>query len=100
MQIIPLQPLPSQIIQVYLGPQVCQLNVYQKSTGMFMDVLVDNVLIIGGVLCLNLNKIVRSAYLGFIGDLAFMDLQGKTDPTYLGLGSRYVLAYLEPGDTV
>ena len=55
----------------------------------------DHVLIIGGVICENLNRIVRSLYLGFAGDLAFIDNQGSTDPVYTGLGTRYSLAYIE-----
>ena len=55
-------------------------------------------LILGGVMCLNATVIVRNTYLGFVGDLAFYDMQGATDPLYTGLGSRYVLAYLVPGD--
>lgn len=96
MQIIPLQAVPSQKISVTLANQVCQLNVYQKSTGLFMDVYVNNVLIIGGVICQNLNKIVRSIYLGFIGDFTFIDNEGLSDPEYTNLGDRYSLAYLSP----
>ncbi len=58
-----------------------------------MDVLVNDVLIIGGVICQNLNRIVRSLYLGFIGDFAFVDTQGDLDPYYAGLGTRYYLMY-------
>jgi hypothetical protein len=95
---VPLQATPSQTLTTTLGGQGCQLNVYQKSTGLFMDVIVNNVLIIGGVVCENLNRIVRSAYLGFIGDFVFLDTQGTSDPTYTGLGSRYVLIYLTAAD--
>lgn len=98
MQIIPLQAVPNQAVSVTLGTQVSQVNVYQKSTGLFIDLYVDNNLVIGGVICQNLNRIVRSLYLGFQGDLAFIDNQGDTVPYYTGLGTRYSLAYLEPAD--
>lgn len=100
MLVIPLQAVPNQTVTVNLDGQVCQLNVYQKSTGLFIDLLVDNVLIIGGVICENMNRIVRSIYLGFSGDLAFSDSQGSSDPDYTGLGpgGRYSLLYLEPAD--
>lgn len=98
MQIIPLQAVPSQILQVTLAGQNAQINVYQKAFGLFCDLYVNNALIIGGVLCENLNRIVRSAYLGFIGDLAFFDTQGESDPVYSGMGARYQLAYLEVSD--
>ncbi len=51
-----------------------------------MDVLVNDVAIISGVICQNLNPIVQNGYLGFLGDLAFMDMQGSSDPEYTGWG--------------
>ena len=98
MQIIPVDAIPNQTINVQLAGQNCTLNIYQKSTGLYMDVLVNGILIIGGVICQNLNRIVRSLYLGFIGDFCFIDTQGKTDPVFSGLGVQYVLAYLEVTD--
>ena len=94
MQIVPLQAVPSQNISVVLADQPCELRVYQKTTGLFMDVLVNDDLIVAGVLCENKNRIVRSLYLGFSGDFFFFDSQGNDDPVYVGLGSRFNLAYL------
>ena len=51
---------------------------------------------IGGVICQHTNLIVRNAYFGFIGDLAFLDQQGADDPVWTGLGTRWVLGYIEP----
>ncbi|MNT60795.1 hypothetical protein D3C72_1984020 [compost metagenome] len=48
------------------------------------------------VLCHDRVRLVRSAYLGFFGDLTFVDIQGHADPQHEDLGSRFVLAYLEP----
>ena len=98
MQIIPVQAVPNQTLMAVLANQNTQLNIYQKNTGLFMDVLVSNNRIVAGVLCENLNRIVRSLYLGFIGDLAWIDNQGSSDPYYTGLGTRYSLAYLELSD--
>lgn len=95
MLIVPTAAVASQNLQIVLGKQNCQLSIYQKLTGLYMDVYVDQVLIIGGVICQNLNRIVRSLYLGFVGDFVFMDNQGSSDPYYTGLGTRYSLAYLE-----
>lgn len=95
MLIVPLQPLPDQVVTVNLANQVCRINVYQLATGMFCDLYVANVLIIAGVVCQNINRIVRDAYLGFIGDLIFIDTAGISNPVYTGLGSRYQLAYLD-----
>ena len=101
MQTVPLQAIPNQTLNVQLGGQACILNVYQLAFGLFMDLYVGNSLIVTGVICENLNRIVRSSYLGFVGDLAFFDTQGGSDPQdpiYTGLGSRFVLVYLEESD--
>ncbi len=97
--IIPLQAVPSQSFNVGLSNQACQVNIYQKSTGLFFDLLVANAPIVTGVICRNLTKLVRYLYLGFIGEFAFIDTQGATDPYYTGLGSRYLLAYVPPATT-
>lgn len=98
MQTIPLSALPQQIVSVQLNNQVCQIKVYQLATGMFLDLYVDNTLVIGGVICQANNPIVRQAYLGFNGDLVFVDTAGNSDPDYSGLGSRWLLAYLDAGE--
>jgi hypothetical protein len=95
---IPLQAVPSQTVSVALNNQACQINVYTLTTGLYVDLLVNDAQIIGGVVAQNLNVIVRDAYLGFVGDLAFADTQGDDDPVYTGLGSRFILVYLFPSD--
>jgi hypothetical protein len=101
--IVPVRAIPNQILTVQLSNQPTQLAIYQKSTGLFMDVYVNDSLIIGGVLCLNGKAIVRTAYLGFIGDFAFFDTQpssfsGPADPVYTGLGARWPLYYFLPSE--
>lgn len=91
--IIPIADKPSQTLTIALSGQQTTLNLYQKSTGFYCDVYVNSALIISGVICQNLNKIVRDAYLGFIGDLYFYDTQGLSDPSSPGLGTRYLLIY-------
>lgn len=98
MQVVPLQAVPSQIVSCQLATQSTLIAVYQKSTGMFMNVYVDGVLIIGGVICENLNRIVRSLYLGFTGDFTFVDTQGAEDPSYTGIGTRFFLVYIEASE--
>lgn len=98
MLLIPLRPVPSQTVMVTLADQLTQINVYQKAYGLFMDVLVGNVLILGGAILQDRNLVVRSAYLGFTGDFVSIDTQGTADPTYEGLGTRYRLAYIEANE--
>jgi hypothetical protein len=97
-QVIPLAAIPSQTLAILLNNQNCQINVYQETTGLFIDLYVNDTLIIGGVIGENANRIVRSIYLGFSGDLSFYDSQGTDDPVYTGLGTRFFLLYLFPAD--
>ena len=92
-QVIPIQAVPNQTLQVPLGSQSTILNIYQFQYGLFCDVIVNSSQIRGGIICQNLNRIVREAYLGFSGDLVFSDTQGSSDPVYSGLGSRWILLY-------
>ena len=98
MQVVPLQPVPNQTLQCQLGGQPCTIEVAQNAYGLFTTLFVGKTLIIAGVLSEDLNRIVRSLYLGFSGDLAFVDTQGTDDPVFTGLGSRWQLLYLAPSD--
>ena len=98
MQVIPLQPVPNQTLQCQLGGQACTIEIAQNAYGLFTTLFAGTSLIIAGVLSQNLSLIVRSLYLGFSGDLAFVDMQGTDDPVYTGLGSRWLLLYLSPSD--
>lgn len=98
MNIVQLIDAPSQDLNVNLGGQYCTISLRTRVSGMFCDLYVNNVLIIGGVICQNLNPIVRDVYLGFSGDLLFLDTQGTNDPSSPGLGSRYQLIYVSPTD--
>jgi hypothetical protein len=99
---IPLQAVPSQKIKTVLANQIVQLDVYQLRYGMFMNVWIGTTMEVGGVICENRNRIIRNAYLneaiGFEGDFIFDDQEGRADPVYTGLGSRYRLLYLSQAD--
>lgn len=96
MIVVPLQNLPSQTVRVTLATQVCDIHVYQRSTGLYLDLTVADATVINGVIAHDRNRIVRSAWLGFIGDLAFVDTQGTSDPEYRNLFERYLLIYFTP----
>jgi hypothetical protein len=98
MLIIPLTAVPAQTVEVILVQQSCRITVRQKSTGMYLDLYKSGALLIGGVICQDRNRIVRDAYFGFIGDLCFLDNEGREDPVFTGLGVRFSLAYLEVAD--
>jgi hypothetical protein len=98
MKIIPLQAVPSQSLSVVLDGQNCQINVYQKSTGMFLDLAVNNLPIISAAICRDRVRLVRTTYQGFVGDLSFIDTMGTADPAYAGLGAQFQLLYLQAAD--
>jgi hypothetical protein len=99
---VPLASLPSQVLSIALGGQSCRLKVYARSTGMFIDVYVDDALILGGAPLRNGTLVFRDAYLGFVGDLMVLDTTGTSDPFYSAsapsIGDRFVLIYLEAAD--
>jgi hypothetical protein len=97
-QIVPLSAVPSQTVTVILNSQECIIHVYQRSNGLYLDLTVAGTLTIAGVICQNDNLLVINSYLGFIGDLVFIDTLGASDPVYSGLGTQYLLAYLLPSE--
>ncbi len=106
MQIIPIQDVYSQTFTIQLGGQNTQINLYQKNCDqLYCDVFVNNVAVITGVICRNMVRIVRNTYLGFVGDLMFIDQQGTftppstgIDPSSPGLGTRFLFCYLTTTD--
>lgn len=99
MQIIPVQSIPNQGIQVSLANQSVSLSIYQTNYGLFMDVASNNSPVVYGVLCHDVDRIIRDAYLGFTGDFVWYDTSGDgNDPIYTGLGTQFQLVYLEASD--
>lgn len=95
---IPLLPTPAQTMNVVLGDQSCTVSLVHKAQGLFLDLYVEDRLVLASALCRDRVRLVRAAYLGFAGDLAMMDTQGKEDPQYTGLGARWQLVYFSAGE--
>ena len=98
MQQIVLQSVPSQQTQVVLDGQSCSISVYVKNQCMFLDLAVNGTQIAYAVQCKNLVSLVPTSYLGFSVRMIFFDTQGTNDPVYTGLGTRWVLLYLDSAD--
>jgi len=81
MQAVPILDAPSQIVKASLGGQAVRLALRTLGAALYCDVYVADALIIG-----------------FPGDLMFVDNLGNSDPASPGLGSRFSLVYLTPGD--
>jgi hypothetical protein len=97
MRVVPIDDVPAQTLVIDLAGQLSQVNVYQKPSGLYLDLYdagqTPPAPIVVGVLCEDRNPLVRFSYLGFQGDLAFCDTQGAADPDHTGLGSRFILGY-------
>lgn len=103
MLLIPLQPVASQAFQITLAGQSCDIAVYTKTDPdggqkIYLDLQRNDTTLLTCELCQNRTLLVRYAYLGFAGDLAFVDMQGNDDPRWESLGTRWQLVYLEPAD--
>lgn len=99
MQQVPLAAVPSQSFGITLNNQNCTISVYQKTTGLYFDLSLDNEPITSTVRCLNEARLCEDRqYLDFVGDFLFYDTQGDSDPDYTGLGGRFVLIFLEAAD--
>jgi hypothetical protein len=115
MQVIPLSANPSQTLQVGLNGQQVFLSLYQKTpivdeygvaAGLFLDMTLNGTPVLTGVRCLDRTRLLLDRkYLGFVGDLIFIDVTGTGAPTftgappyYKGLGTQFVLVYLEASD--
>lgn len=113
MQEIPLNPSQSQTAQIVLGGQQCAIAVYTKVGYeltdvveletviqiIYFDLTVNGVDITSTQNCVNLARLLLNRqYLGVVGDFVFIDTQGNEDPQWEGLGTRWVLVYLDAND--
>jgi len=94
MQEISLKPGKSQLVNITLSGQSCAIKLHQRTTGFYMDLYIGDKAIMQGVICLNSTRMVRYDYLGFSGDLVFIDTKGCMDPSYDEIGTRFKLYYL------
>ena len=114
---IPLSAVPSQTLSIVLDGQSCQIAVYQKqpivdeygvAAGLFFDLIVGGVPIVNTVRCLDRTELlIDRQYLGVVGEFMFLDTAATeggpptfngAPPYYTGLGSQFVLLYLEASD--
>ncbi|AOR76343.1 hypothetical protein [Novosphingobium resinovorum] len=90
---VPLIASPSQELSIRLGQQSCRLRVYQKRTGLYLDLLVNDLVVAQGILCCDRVWLIRDPASGFVGDFTFIDTQGASAPDYTGLAGRYQLVW-------
>ncbi|HDL7179812.1 TPA: phage baseplate plug family protein [Yersinia enterocolitica] len=100
MNVITLENKKSQSIFITLEGQSCLIRIIQRDSSIYMDLTVNGDPILQGVPCLYANKIVRYKYLGFRGDLFFLDNEGQSDPQWNGLADRFTLYFITEAELV
>lgn len=101
MQIVPLAAVPSQTVNVTfripgsLQRQNAKITI--RTIGALMFFSLEGVLT-NRVIRDRQRLLVASGYRGFVGGFAMVDMQGRSDPNYRGLGSRYQLVYYNAGE--
>lgn len=93
MATIPLNPSSSQEIACTLSGLSCRLWIRQLSTGLYLDLLLDEKPLIMGAICFTGVDLIRNPASPLPGRLYFTDTQGNADPYYDGLGDRFLLQY-------
>src|SRR5579859_5767499 len=95
MLVIPIQPVPSQQVLCVLDGQNCQFSVYLRNSKIYVDLNSNGENIC--LACLAHNAVALdscNSWSGFLGNLYFIDTQGKDDPEYSGFNTRWYLVYL------
>lgn len=112
MLVVPLSEVPSQTLQIVLGGQNVQAAIYTKdgydftdptletpNTNIYVDLAYNGIVLTTTQISLDQKRLLLNRqYLGFVGDFIFIDTQGFDDPQWTGLGSRWLLLYLEATD--
>lgn len=93
---IPLLARPAQTVTVQLGNLNCRITVYQKRTGLYLDLFVNDRGILLGALCRDRVFLLRGIDPAFVGDIFFADTQGLEDPDWTGLAGRFQLLWSMP----
>lgn len=91
--LVPLAAAPAQLLKVSLTSTSVQVQLRQRSTGLYLDLWQDKARLCSGILCQDRTWLVRDKALGLPGDFTFMDTEGTQDPDYTQLGTRYRLLY-------
>lgn len=95
---IPLQPSANQTLAVTLARQAAQITLRQMGGVLYFSLTAGGVSIVRTRICRDRQRLLLDArYQPFVGDFAFVDMQGRDDPTYRELGTRFLLFYIEAG---
>lgn len=98
MQTIPIQAVANQIVKIVLDGQNCQILIAQRNENIFVDVNVNGVDLVCNALARDSVPIICREYVGFSGQLMFIDSSAADDPQFSGFGTRWFLVYLSESE--
>jgi hypothetical protein len=93
---LPLSATPAQAFESQVAPDKLakiSLRTFGRKLYFTLDGVVSNRVCRNGA-----RLLVDAQYHEFGGDFMFVDTQGSNDPEWFGLGSRYLLVYLNDGE--
>jgi len=104
---IPVNNVPNQIFNVTLETVLCRIKLQSKdnvlgynedpnalTSSLYFSLETNNNEITNTTICENLNFLIKQSYVDFGGNFLFVDTQGKSDPYYSELNTRFLLIYL------
>ena len=97
---IAVAPSPNQTFRCVLGWQPCVASLRQRGSRMYLDLAAGDRPIVRGAICQNGADVIQGAEPWFGGTLHFWDWEGDEPPRWDGLGSRWKLYYVPPGETL
>lgn len=90
---VPLSALPSQELSLVLGNQDVTVRVLTRGDYLYLDVLKESTSVIQGQLIVTGKNLLPSGLSNFVGNFQMIDINGNSDPIYIGLGTQYRLLY-------
>jgi hypothetical protein len=91
---------PAQSFRCVLGWRYCLITLRQKGARMYLDLIADDRPIVRGAICQHGADVVQGAEPHFEGSIHFWDFDGFEPPRWGGLGSRWAMVWLPPGESV
>ena len=90
---IPMQAIPAQVLKATIALQNFTIELNQKGENLYFTLSIDNATVVSYVICRDAVSLVPENVI--IGQFAFVDTKGNSDPYYSELGSRYKLAWYD-----
>lgn len=90
---LPIVAAPGQYFRVILLNQDCGIRICQRRGNIYCDLDVSGAPIWTGLLCHDRAPLKHFRRDAFVGNLVFVDYEGRDDPRMEGLGARWRLKF-------